>query len=287
MHSIDMDDARARDVPPMEDKSAYIENVLRNAITARRADTEAKRRLIYEAAERALERSLGRTGDALEPVQTLSLRAQMQNAIHAIEDDLSPVASASQAAPPSPQPTEDIPMTNVTPQVPAKSLGAARSRLWLSITAVLLLAVAAGGAWLAFTADEGPANVPPHELAGELLDDTYASAIAKLKPDPQIAGYVDRMRTDDRVTLSGWVIDKTNYDVPVSVLAYAGEQLIGAAGSRGKRPDLKIKDADPDAAFVIAAGAPCPKGTPLNVIGVTSDGRYAPLKFFRMEPACP
>lgn len=269
----------------MQDKSANIEKALRNAISARQADTLTKRQFIYEAAERALERLLGQDADARHVARVESLRTQLHTAINTIENDVSPEASASDDPPILPQSRNQAPMTNNTHQSP-KAPGTTSSRRWLPIAAVLVLAIAAGGGWFAYTANQAPSNVPPHARAGELLDDTYSAAVAKLNLDPQVVGFVDHMTVQDgHAFLSGWAVDSANYAVPVSVLAYAGENLIGAAGSQGKRPDLKIS-ADPDAAYKLAT-ASCPKGTALNVIGVTSDGRYASLKFFNLDATCP
>jgi hypothetical protein len=269
----------------MQDKSANIEKALRNAISARQADTLAKRQVIYEAAESSLERLLGQDADARHVARVESLRTQLQTAINAIESDVSPEASASDHASVLPQSRNQAPMTNSTHESP-KAPAAAPSRKWLPIAVVLVLAIAAGGGWFAYTASQAPSNVPPHARAAELLDDTYSTAVAKLNLDPQVVGFVDQMTVQDgHVFLRGWVVDRTNYAVPVSVLAYAGENLIGAAGGQGKRLDLKIPT-DPDVAYKLGT-ASCPKGTALNVIGVTSDGRYASLKFFKMEAACP
>jgi len=270
----------------MQGKSANIEKALRNAISARQADTLAKRQVIYAAAESSLERLLGQDADAPHVARVESLRTQLQTAINTIESDVSPEASASDDAPILSQSRNQAPMTNSTHQSP-KAPGATPLRKWLPIAAVLVLAIAAVGGWFAYTASQAPSNVPPHARAAELLGDRHGAAVAKLNLDPQVAGFVDQMTVQDgRVVLSGWVVDGTNYAVPVSVLVYAGEDLIGAAGSQGKRPDLKIS-ADPDAAYSVATDASCPKGTALNVIGVTSDGRYSPLKFFKLEAVCP
>lgn len=271
----------------MQDKSTNIDKVLRNAISAKQADTAAKRQLIYEAAERALDRSLGQNPDERHLARVQGLRRQLHAAIGAIEDEISPPAVAPAFVPLPPQLQEQPVMTTSPPPIPPRAPAAAPARRWLPIAAVLVLAVAAGGGWYAYTLSQATGNVPTHAQAAGLRGESYDDALAKLKLDPQIRGFVDRMRVDEAgLAISGWAVDPANYAEPVSVLAYAGDALIGAAGSQGKRPDLKI-EADPDAAYSIAVGDACPKGTPLNVIGVTSDGRYAPLKFFKLEAVCP
>lgn len=88
-----------------------------------------------------------------------------------------------------------------------------------------------------------------------------------------VAGVIERMdKVGKTVALRGSVADKSSGQAPVSVVAFAGGQFIGATAPGGQRPDVAQALGVPVAAtasFLLVLSADDLKGGPLRVFGLS------------------
>lgn len=263
----------------MQDSSSNIERVLRKAIAAKGAETPEARHIVYNSARKALARHLGPDAD---PAKARNLWQEMGAAIVSIEADETDADKLDAAA--LTTDTEDrIQMTKTTKTVEPTRM---KSNVALPLAIVVVLASLAAGGWYVLYG-KNP-NVPVQGIALDLSKGKLTSATSKLTLDPKVIGYTDTIKSEGTsLTLSGWAGDLSDEATPVSILAFAGEEPLGAAGALGKRSDVKNFASNPEIAFKIKATAACPQEAKITVIAVTKDGRYAPMEFWQSEGLCP
>lgn len=171
------------------------------------------------------------------------------------------------------------------PHAPGRA--AVGSRRWTgALIAVAATAVAVAGGMpqqAAVTAAQAQAQAAPA---------TLTEARAKGQASAEIQGFVDIIaRNGAGVALQGWAADTSAPETPVTVMAFAGETLLGSAPVSDARADvaayLKVAESSL-VAYGIATDAACPAGQPITVLAVAEDQRFAELPpSGTLKLACP
>jgi len=162
----------------------------------------------------------------------------------------------------------------------------ALSRQWLTWSSGAAVAVLAFGIALWLTS---PVEAPPGVtiLANSTVSDATglmaAVQTAGLRGTSDVKGAIEGLkRTDDqRMTLSGWAVDRTASSPSLTIIAFAAGRHAMTAVTNGQRKDVAqmfgLSDASARSVSFEATLA-CSPGQNLIVVAVTADRRYSQFR---------